>query len=49
MLVFYDIFLLGVGTGILGFFITDHLAMISSSYVGAYLAIRPLGWYVGKN
>jgi len=46
-IIYIALIVIGLGCGIAGFFIQSYVTIISTSFCGAYLIIRPFGWFVG--
>lgn len=46
-LIYIVLLVIGLGFGVAGFWIRSYITILSTSFCGAYMLIRPFGWWVG--
>lgn len=47
-LIYIILVVIGAGCGVAGLFLRSYVTILSSSFCGAYMIIRPFGWFVGS-
>jgi len=47
-IIYITLVIIGVGCGVAGLFLRSYITILSTSFCGAYMLIRPFGWFVGS-
>lgn len=46
-MIYIALLVIGVGCGIAGLFLRSYITIVSTSFCGAYMIVRPFGWFIG--